>query len=168
MKATYNTKQKIYEMNNPYYSGDKFNFFIKNTQPIYLYAFGFDSTQKTFTIFPHNKKISPFLGYKNSTIAFPDENHYVKLDNTIGEDYFVILYSLEKLNIKKIKYLIENENGDLIKRLKKALGKSSINSNNIDFDKTKIKFKYTSSRSIRRVKRDSLVAIVIKFIHKEK
>ena len=166
MKATYNKNLQIYEMNKPYYSGTKFQFFINNIQPIYLYAFGFDSTQKTFTIFPHNRKISPFLGYKNSTIAFPDEKHYIKMDNTKGEDYFTILYSIEKLNIKKIKWLIENSQGDFKQRLKKALSKSSINSENIIFSKNKIEFKYHSTRSIRRVKKESVVAVVVKFEHR--
>ena len=166
MNATYNSIQQIYEMNQPYYSGTKFNFFIKNKNPIYLYAFGFDSTQKTFTIFPHNKKTSPFLGYTNSTIAFPDENHYIKMDNTIGKDFFVILYSTEKLNIQNIKSKIETENGTFQNRLKKALGKQIIPNENINFSKNQIKFKYNSGRSIRRIKKNSLVGIVIKFDHR--
>jgi len=166
MRVTYNNRLEMYEMNKPYYSGTKFNFFIKNNQPIYLYAFGFDSTQKTFTIFPHNKKISPFLGYKNSTIAFPDENHYVQLDNTKGRDYFVILYSKEKLNIKKIKQIIETQQGDFKSRLKEALGSRAISGENINFSKNKIEFKYRSSRSLTRMRRGSLVAIVVKFDHR--
>ncbi len=162
MSATYNKRLGIYQMDKPYYSGTKFNFFIKNNTPIYLYAFGFDSTQKTFTIFPYKKNISPFISYKNSTIAFPDENHYIEMDNTKGEDYFVILYSLYELNIEDIKSSIENSNGDFKERLKRALGKSSINSEEVNFSKNRIKFKYSFESGLK----DNLVAIIIKFIHK--
>jgi len=62
------------------------------------------------------------------------------------EDYFVILYSTEKLNIKKIKSLVEYYYGDFKQRLKQSLGKSSINSEDINFSKNKIEFKYKKNK----------------------
>ena len=161
MRATYNSIDKIYRMNQPYRSGTKFNFFMKNAQPAYLYAFGLDSVGKVSNIFPHNRKISAYLGYKNSTVAFPDENSYIRMDNHTGKDYFIILYSKKGLkNIDEIKRRFSSLSGSVKSRLDKVLRSYLIDENQIDFSTRKIKFNYNSNYL------DSIIiAVIVEFEH---
>jgi len=160
MNVRYNDKHHFYQMNQAYKSGTRFNFFIKNAQPAYLYAFGLDSGGKVSTIFPHNKGVSAFLSYKNSSIAFPDEESHIRLDNQRGKDYFVVLYSKNKLNIDAIKHSFSRGRGSVNQRLQAILGKRLIH-NRINFSKNFIDFSYNSNRN----NSASIVAIVIEFDH---
>jgi len=165
MSATYSHKSNFYKMNQPYKTGTRFNFFIKNAQPAYLYAFGLDAQNKVSTIFPHNRKISAFLGYKNSSIAFPDENSYIQMDNHIGKDYFIVLYSKDKLNIDSIKSSFANRQGSVRDRLRAVLGSGLIESSNINFSQSVIKFNYNSGRGVKIKSKDSIIAVIIEFEH---
>ncbi len=166
MRATYNNSLHFYQMNRPYKSGTRFNFFMKNAQPAYLYAFGLDSAGKISTIFPHNSQVSAFLGYRNSTIAFPSETKHIRMDNHVGKDYFIILYSKNKLDINNIKRLFYSCRGSVTQRLKAVLGNRLINNNNINFFKNSIKFNYISTRGIRLKKNNNkIISVIIEFNH---
>ena len=165
MTATYDAYRGIYVMNQSYYSGTQFNFTITNKEPIYLYAFGLDSTAKTFRIFPHNNKVSAYQGYTNSSIAFPDEFHYVRMDNTKGKDYFVVLYSKTPLKLDKIERLIEKQKGTVKQRLRTVLGNRII-SQNINFQKHNIDFNYKGYKNIGVNQKDSIIAVIVEFDHK--
>ena len=160
MGVTYNHTHHFYQMKKPYKSGTKFNFFIKNSQPAYLYAFGLDAVGKISTIFPHNKKISAFLGYKNSSIAFPSEQTYIRMDSHVGKDYFIVLYSKNRLDIEAIKYSFGSIKGSVNQRLRVVLGASLIGYNQIDFSENYIKFNHTS-----KPKNSAIIAVIIEFNH---
>ncbi len=119
-KAT--LQNNVYKMNNPYKSGTLFRLYISNNEPAYVYAFGSDATEKVFPIFPHNDKISPALNYKQNDVAIPDEDHYIKTDNTIGTDYLCVLYSKKPLQIKSIHQKIETGTGTFYQKIKNAVG----------------------------------------------
>ena len=165
MSATYHPNSHLYKMNKPYRSGTRFNFFIKNAQPAYLYAFGLDAVGKVSTIFPHNSNISAFLGYKNSSIAFPDENSHIRMDNHTGKDYFVVLYSQNKLDIDSIKSSFGASRGSIIQRLGAVLGSGLIGSDKINFSQNSIEFSYNSSRGVKIKNSNSIIAVVIEFDH---
>ena len=162
---TYNHTHHLYQMNRPYKSGTRFNFFIKNAQPAYLYAFGLDSVDKVSTIFPHNQKVSAFLGYKNSSIAFPSETTHIRMDNHTGKDYFIILYSQNKLPIDSIKSSFGSSGGSVSQRLEAVLGSGLIGSNQINFLDNYIKFSFNSSKNVKLKKNDSIIAVIIEFDH---
>jgi hypothetical protein len=162
MNATYDVHRGIYVMNQSYYSGTQFNFTITNKEPIYLYAFGFDNTEKTFRIFPHNDRVSAYQGYTNSSIAFPDEFHYVRMDNTKGKDYFVVLYSKNPLKLDKIEQLIQNQKGTIQQRLRTVLGHRLI-SQNINFAKYHMDFAYRGHKNMGASEKDTVVAVIVPF-----
>ncbi|NEW61165.1 DUF4384 domain-containing protein [Sulfurovum sp. bin170] len=165
MSATYSHNSNLYKMNQPYKTGTRFNFFIQNAQPAYLYAFGLDAQNKVSTIFPHDSRISAFLGYKNSSIAFPDEHSHIRMDNHIGKDYFIVLYSKEKLNIDAIKSSFANRQGSVRGRLRAVLGEGLIESGKINFSQSMIKFNYDSGRGVKVKSKDSIIAVIIEFDH---
>ena len=96
-----------YKMKRPYASGTRFRLYLSNNEPAYVYAFGSDMTGKVYPIFPHQPGISPALTYKRNEVPIPDENHYIAMDNTIGHDFFCVLYSKEALDIDDIHRRLE-------------------------------------------------------------
>ena len=99
-----------YKMKRPYASGTRFRLYLSNNEPAYVYAFGSDMTGKVYPIFPHQPGISPALTYKRNEVPIPDENHYIAMDNTIGQDVFCVLYSKEPLDIDAIQRRVEQRN----------------------------------------------------------
>ena len=139
-------------------SGTKFRLYISNSEPAYVYAFGFDATEKTFTIFPHEANISPALNYANNSVAIPDEDHFIQTDNTIGKDYICILYSKNSLNIEEIKAKIENSSGSFYSRVNNNLKNKLVNKVNTSFQPNKIAFSVKNSNK-------SVVALIIETEH---
>lgn len=155
-KAKY--ENGIYKINEPYKSGTKFRLYISNSEPAYVYAFGFDATEKTFTIFPNKPNISAALNYANNSVAIPNENHYIQTDNTIGNDYLCVIYSKNKLNIEKIKKNIENSSGTFYERINNNLSKILVNKTNTTIHHSKIAFNVKNSLK-------SAIAIIVETKH---
>lgn len=133
MEAEYNGGG-VYEMKKPYYSGTLFRLIISNEEPAYVYVFGSDLTKKSYPIFPYEKGISAYLGYRGNNIAIPDEDHYIKLDDNTGSDYFCLLASKEPLDFDKILEDMENVSGDFETRLEKVLGDDLASLTNVDYN----------------------------------
>ncbi len=157
-KAVYNNG--IYIINEPYKSGSLFRMFISNTQSTYVYAFGFDATGKTFTIFPHSDGISPLLNYSSNSVAIPDEDHYIQTDNTTGKDYMCVLYSKNPLNIELIKKSVENLSGNFEFRIFTHLKEMLVDKINIAFGQENMSFDVKNSSK-------SVVALIIETEHIE-
>ncbi len=156
-KAT--LKNNAYKMNQAYKSGTMFRLYISNNQPSYVYAFGSDATEKIFPIFPHNEKISPALNYKQNDVAIPDEEHYIKTDNTVGTDYLCVLYSKKPLSIKSIHQKIENSSGTFFQKIKNAVGADKLAfGSNLHFSSENISFKFNSSQK-------TVVALIVETDH---
>lgn len=153
-------KDGVYQITKPYNSGTLFRLYVSNNEPAFIYAFGSDSTQKAFKIFPHKENISPYLGYKNSEFALPDEDNYIRMDNTKGNDYFCFLYSKKEIDINNILQSIEAESGTFQQKIEKVLNNRIINENKIDYSKgDKIAFSATSDTK-------DIVPVIIKMEHK--
>ncbi len=151
-------KNGIYKITDAYKSGTKFRLYISNSEPAYVYAFGFDATKKTFTIFPNEPNVSAALNYANNSVAIPDENHYIQTDNTIGKDYLCVIYSKKRLNIEEIKQNIENSTGTFYERVNNNLSKRLVNKANVSIHPTKIAFNVKNSTK-------SAIAIIVETKH---
>ncbi len=136
----------IYKINEPYKSGTLFRLYISNSAPAYVYAFGYDATKKTFTVFPYTKNISPALNYAQNDIAIPDEDHYIQTDNTVGKDYLCVLYSKNKLDIESIKSQIENTYGSFKDRVNYVLKDQIISEQAVQFNQKKIAFSVKNNK----------------------
>lgn len=133
MQAEY--KNGYYQVTKPYYSGTLFRIYIANNEPAYVYAFASDISRRTSMIFPHNEGISPYLGYSSNNVAIPNEDLFIKMDDTQGVDYFCILYSSEKLNISDIMRKVEREQGDFYTRVQKVLGNKMITQDEVRYSR---------------------------------
>jgi len=115
-------RQGFYKTRASYPSGTDFRFLMTNKHPAYVYAFAGDSgTPDTERIFPL-RGVSPVLDYTDSTIAWPGENDWIRLNNVAGTDYLVVLFSKEALDIDAIQRRFASGSGTFPQRVARAAG----------------------------------------------
>lgn len=117
-------KDGVYVATKGMTSGTQFRLFLHNSQPAYVYAFASDeATKKTTAIFPYDKtNTSAALDYSDNEVAFPDEKHWIRLDQVTGTDYLVVLYSKKALDLQAIRAAYERASGGLATRVAAAVG----------------------------------------------
>ncbi|MCL2721011.1 MAG: C1 family peptidase [Treponema sp.] len=132
--------QGFYRTRTSYPSGTDFRFLMTNKHPAYVYAFAADSSTPNVTrIFPE-PGVSPVLDYTESTIAWPGEFEWIRLDDTVGTDYLIVLYSKETLDINAIEQRFANERGTFPERVARAVGQNFIPFGNAEYNNEKIEF----------------------------
>ncbi len=146
---TYQTRQT---------SGTRFRIYLNNNEPAFVYAFSMDETSRFSLLFPHSNEISPALNYSKNTVALPDEDHYIQLDNQKGTDILCILYSKSELDIPQIQATMKATQGNFSERLRAALGNKLIQPNHINYEQPNIQFKAV-------VENGSVVPILVEFNH---
>jgi hypothetical protein len=139
MSVDYN-REGYYKTRLSYPSGTDFRFLMTNRYPAYVYAFAADSsTPGMERIFPL-KGVSPVLDYTDSTIAWPGENDWIRLNNVTGTDYLVVLFSKQALDIDVIQNRFASERGNFPERLAKAVGPDFIPYANAKYENDVIQF----------------------------
>jgi hypothetical protein len=117
-------KDGVFLLQQAYMSGTRFRVEVTTKQECYVYAFASDSTYlKMYQVFPNKKSNnSPhFDGQSTFPIPGPTENYFSKLDNTIGVDYYCILFSRRELDLASVLYSLENLKGDFHSRVRGVL-----------------------------------------------
>ncbi|MDR2921798.1 MAG: C1 family peptidase [Treponema sp.] len=133
-------RQGFYKTRTSYPSGTDFRFLMTNKHPAYVYAFSADSsTTDTERIFPL-RGVSPVLDYNDSTIAWPGEYDWIRLNNVTGTDYLVVLYSKEALDIGAIERRFANERGTFPERVARAVGLNFIPYGDVQYNGNTMEF----------------------------
>lgn len=128
-------------------SGSEMRMYVTSDVPAYVYLLGTGAIDTSvISLFPV-EGISPALNYFDSEIALPSEDHYFKMDNTIGENYIVVLFSKTILDIEKVKKQLTSSSGSLSSNLHKALADNLINSEVINFARDEIQFEVGQSKT---------------------
>jgi hypothetical protein len=144
MPVTYD-QQGFYKTNTSYPSGTDFRFLMTNRHPAYVYAFAADSgTTNTTRIFPL-RGVSPVLDYTDSTVAWPGEYDWIRLDNTTGTDYLVVLYSKEAIDIDAVERRFASERGAFPERVARAVGANFMPQGNAQYNNSAIEFSAVSA-----------------------
>jgi hypothetical protein len=144
MPVTYD-RQGFYKTTSSYPSGTDFRFLMTNRHPAYVYAFAADNSTTGITrIFPL-RGVSPVLDYIDSTIAWPGEYDWIRLDNTTGTDYLIVLYSKETLDINAIERRFAAERGTFPERVARAVGTNFIPYRDVQYNSGKIEFSAEST-----------------------
>lgn len=134
-------KLSAYKMVKKYPTGTMFQINMTNNKEAYLYALATDLSGKINIIFPpENKNISPYLGYTNSTIPFPTETSYIKMDDNVGRDYLCLLYSKEELDLNSIKQIMQNQPGTFSEKILAALHTKLVPFDDIKYSNNEIGF----------------------------
>jgi len=141
-------------------SGTKFQIFLSNDNPAYVYVISSDDSNDVEKIFPPDANTSAALFDKKNDIALPDENgdRLYELDKTAGTTYALVLYSLTELPVDEIIEKIRAGNGDFTKKTRNAVGEDLVPIDEINLDRQNIKFWARS--------RKPTVAIVVEIPHK--
>jgi hypothetical protein len=133
-------RQGFYKTNSSYPSGTDFRFLITNRHPAYVYAFAADNsssgTERIFPLFG----ISPILDYPDSTVAWPGEWQWIRLNEVPGTDYLVVLFSKYALDIDAIEKRFANEKGTFPQRVARAVGSDFIPYSQAQFKTDVIEF----------------------------
>lgn len=124
-----------YKMNKAYRSGTRFRIYLNNYQPAYVYAIGSDATHKIFTIFPHQKGVSPMLNYSENTVPIPDQNHHIRMDGTVGTDFICVLYAQQPLDIDQLKRSIRQESSrySFPEKVQRVLGSQLMSTDEVKY-----------------------------------
>lgn len=115
-----------YRIEQPLGTGERFRAELKANQNSYIYVVGADrDTNKQVVLFPHKAIASPFIG-EGETLLLPgpSEDYFSQLNQTEGEDYFVILASATPVDIEKVVSALNalRREKDIHKRLSAVLG----------------------------------------------
>jgi hypothetical protein len=144
MPVTYD-RQGFYKTTSSYPSRTDFRYLMTNRYPAYVYAFAGDSsTQDTDRIFPM-KGISPILDYTDSTIAWPGEYDWIRLNDVVGTDYLVVLYSKGALDIDAIQRRFAGERGTFPERVARAVGSNFIPYGEVQYSSGTMEFSAVST-----------------------
>jgi hypothetical protein len=82
-----------YKLVESYSSGTRFKLYVKNNEPANMFVIGADMANNYSVLFPYSPGISSLLNYPNSTVAIPSEDKHMRMDNTVGTDYLLIIYT---------------------------------------------------------------------------
>nr|NQU90432.1 hypothetical protein [Bacteroidota bacterium] len=141
-------------------SGSKMRMYLKSEAPAYVYMLGTGSVDKTVvTLFPV-EGLSPAMNYSEYEVALPSEDHYFYMDNTIGKDYIIVIFSKEELDIETIRNTVENGSGNLSKRFDSAIHDVLIDPKYITFKENEIKFEVKQNETDKKA-----FAMIIEFDH---
>ncbi len=144
MKAT-RIREGYYKLNESYSSGTRFKLMVNNTEPTYMYVVGADANGNFSTLFPYNKNISASLNYPNSTVAIPSEQKHIRMDNIVGKDYMLVIYTKDPAyNIEKVISQLRYANGNFPQKVQSVL-QNSMKKNKIVYDDGRISFRSTEA-----------------------
>ena len=121
-------------------TNDRFRIYASNYKPANVYIIGADLEKNVNMLFPNKPNISPALNYSNATIALPDENHHIRLGNTKGTDYLIILYSKADLDTRDITAKLKASSSSYPETIKKIFGDKLISENDIRTTAGKLSF----------------------------
>lgn len=155
----FDSENQVYRTQKGYLSGTQFQFTVNNQEAAYMYVIGSDNSGDIFGIFPFEEGISAYLGYQNSNLVFPGEDHFVELDNQKGEDTFCVLYSSRPIDLKGLLPNLSNSDGELKDRVYEKLGERLLDPSSIKYDKSKASFSAESNKA------DAIVPLFVKIKH---
>lgn len=154
-----NTQIADYTVVEDLHSGDKYRLLISTEKPVYMYVLASDLNNNNSVLFPNNSKVNPFIDTKLADVPIPNNNYWIQLDNNTGVDFVIVIYSVEKLDVNRIKNEINNTSGTINDKIEKALSNYVMKKEHVKFDSNNISFSASS-------KNKKAVAIVIKMNHK--
>ena len=137
-----------YYTDEDYMSGKKFRLSVGCSDPAWVYVIATDLQNNTTKLFPYSDKVSAFMSYNDTHIAIPDETHEFKLDNTIGTDYFCVLYSRVELDIDALIDKIKVADGSIYKKLKTVLGNLLVTQGDVEYNRDKVAFSSGTSAAV--------------------
>ena len=129
-----------YKLVNNLTTNDRFRIYATNNKPANVYIIGADLEKNVNVLFPNKPGISPALNYSNATIALPDEDHHIRLGNTKGTDYLIILYAKTDIDIIDLTAKLRSSASGYQETIKRYFGDKLIQDKDIKSQPGKVAF----------------------------
>ncbi len=112
-----------WRMDQPYPSGTRFRTELESSHDGHVYVIGGDISGQFVELFPRFRQTSALLA-RNETLVMPGptEDFYTRMDDTIGTDFYVLLFSRGRLDISALLNDINSTPGWIEERLVGVLG----------------------------------------------
>lgn len=134
----YSTKEK-------YPKGTRYRMLTKVNKPSYVYVLGVDSKNPSTMLFPHEETISPFINAENAEVIIPytkpNAKVFFELSEDVASDYTIVVFSLEKIDLKHVKKQLDELQGELIDKLYLIFKDKLIAKEKVQLQKGKMGFK---------------------------
>ncbi|MBF8222415.1 C1 family peptidase [Halomonas sp. 328] len=113
-----------WRLDRPYPSGTRFRAELDSAHDGHVYVIGGDLTGAYVELFPRSRQTSAILT-RGETLVMPGptEDFYTRLDDTVGTDFYVVLFSRERLDIEALLTRVNRASGTVQARLAEALGR---------------------------------------------
>lgn len=128
-----------------YGTGTRYRMVTKVNQPAYVYVFGMDSDNEFSPLFPHKDSISPFINSDKSEVILPaapkGAKAYARLSKDVEKEYTIVVFSLEKIDMKEVQSKLQELDGTLLDRLYVIFDDKLIKKEAMKLSKDKMSFK---------------------------
>lgn len=112
-----------YKIRKPLPSGTRFRVEASSKFNGALYVIGGDSSGDYVSLFPSGDRVTPYIhGGTTMLLPGPTEQHFTRLNDSVGTDYYVLLYAQEPLDPETIAMRMARGSGSVEARLRSALG----------------------------------------------
>ncbi|WP_175483303.1 C1 family peptidase [Salinihabitans flavidus] len=112
-----------YLLSGPLASGTRFRVEARSGQPGYIHVIGGDATGDYVTLFPRGNAVSPAVARGNTMLLpGPTEAHFTRLNQTVGTDYYIVLFSTEPIETEVLAGAMRGGSGGPRDRLRAVLG----------------------------------------------
>ena len=134
-----------YQLSRSLPSGTRFRVEASSDKTGYLYVIGGDATGDYVALFPRGDAVAPYA-QKGATLLLPGptEQHFTRLNDTVGTDFYVLLYAQEALELGVVADRMARGSGDVTDRLRQALGNRIVPVDDVDLDSQGIGFEAAS------------------------
>lgn len=146
--SAFNRQQGTYNLTRRLVQGNRFQLFVTNYEPAYVYVIGFDASNHTTKLFPNKDNVSAAMTYKSSHLIIPGEDDYFKVDNMDEIKNICILYSKEPLNFNQIIDRINSAHGSYTQKVRSVISDSIIPTSQVNFLSNSISYQVQAEKSI--------------------
>ena len=117
----------------------------KVNQPAYVYVLGVDEKNPSSLLFPSNDSISPYINADNAEVIIPytkpKAKVFFELNEDVESDYTIVIFSLEKIDLPKVKKRLDEMEGELLDKFYVIFNENLISKDDMELMDDKMGFK---------------------------
>ncbi len=134
-----NEQMVTYALSNPQPTDTEYKFKINVDKQTYLYVLGANNTQQAVDkLFPVDS-ISPMIG-ANTKVILPSEDHVYALNEVIGKEYWLFLFSDKEVKIDSCITEINTRQGTFTQRVQEVFGPELLKYDQVEYKTKKMGF----------------------------
>lgn len=100
-----------YKTVDTFYTGDKFQLYLTNKSPAYVYVLSYDTVKGIESMYPVNDNTSDFLAYSEHEVIIPSEDYAFELDDEFGISSLIVLVATVSIK-NELKDIFSNKKID--------------------------------------------------------